>query len=413
MATPKWASEILRDKDKDNDTTLSNLLLPKFTILQNPKISRQDQCGDICAGLLEIAKRNPSIFGRKCLLKGLLELLKWTNPAPAPPPRDGFIQHTLACTLFMAGFDDKETWPVEFVRAYLDDAFDKRLWVDLNQASVFVSNIVTAFGAPNPIISASSTTQPKPPLDEPEQKRRKVHESPTLQPSAPPPGGAPSTQYFDELSGAGSTASTAPLTSELPPVRPRYRGASLQAEVRVAAVDACRVFMDARGDAMGDRRLKSALRVLPLLVGLEPVRYQVASRLEAWLNNPNAARHARELVTRLANSCTLDTDSELTTMRTLARLRPKPHAAPLHQEVGARCAADWLLFFLFPHHVLLPPRWQNAAARDAEVSRPRCRPCVTKARWCLFSTCLAGCSAPGLYSRLFRVHRCRASRSHR
>ena len=378
MSIPKWVSEVLREKDKDNETTIANLLQPRLTVLLNPKISRQDQCAEVCGGLLEIAKRSPSVFGRKCMLNPLMELLRWTNVA-GPPPRDGFIQHTLACNLLMAGYDDKEAWPIVFVRAYLDDAFDKRLWVDLNQASVFVSNIITAFGVQNPTgvgtnaVPASATQ--KQGAEEPDQKRRKVNESPTLQPSAPPTvAGA---QYFDELGcGGGAPAATpAASTVELPPVRPRYRGAGVHAEIRVAAVDACRAYMDARGDALGDRRLKSALRVLPLLVALEPVRSLVATRLEGWLNNPNAARHARELVARLAAGCTLDSEAELDTLRALARLRPKPHAAPLYLEAVAALARTNVHFagIALSHFVeaeMLPAADSPLQARRPAARRP-------------------------------------------
>ena len=107
--------------------------------------------------------------------------------------------------------------------------------------------------------------------------------------------------------------------------------------------------IDVKSDSLGDRKLKNVFRVLSYLVVFEPARHLVVSRLEVgvsfllgcdteknafdtisplqgWWNNQSVVRNTRELVTKLASCCTLDTQMEEETMKRIIMMKVKPHA---------------------------------------------------------------------------------------
>ena len=45
-------------------------------------------------------------------------------------------QHHLACKLLLAGHESVETWPVSLLSMYLDDALNRRMWVDAQPSQV-------------------------------------------------------------------------------------------------------------------------------------------------------------------------------------------------------------------------------------------------------------------------------------
>jgi hypothetical protein len=97
-------------------------------------------------------------------------------------------------------------------------------------------------------------------------------------------------------------------------------------------MEAMRVHVDIAGD-LQERKAKSILRVLPLLLGYEAVRRLIAEKIESWMNNPNVSRFTRDLLPRLANECTMDDHMEQETMRRVVQLKYKVHAAKEHMEV--------------------------------------------------------------------------------
>lgn len=297
------------------------------------QFSRPEQCGDIVPGLQEIGKACPSIFAKPSVLKLLVDVLKWSG---GPAPREGHWQHNLAVSLLMTAFSDADLWPVSLVSAFLTDSLDKRSWVEVASNAPFVGNIVTAFpcssSLPSPLVASKQLIKLGGAADGPDAKRRKLEsQSPTLRPNTPAAAAMAAVEGEEEIvlgGGGGKTEDT----SE---VRPRYRSEGLQREVHKQVLELVRAQMDTKED-MAERRAKSLLKTLPLLMGYDIVRHLVAFKIESWINNTNTVRFTRELMSRLANECTMETEHE--TMALMLKMRPKVHATKEHLETIAMLA---------------------------------------------------------------------------
>lgn len=55
-----------------------------------------------------------------------------------------FNPHVVSATILYAAFQHCDHWPVQFVRAYAEDCFGPRLWVDDEHCSSFVANLALA-----------------------------------------------------------------------------------------------------------------------------------------------------------------------------------------------------------------------------------------------------------------------------
>lgn len=321
---PAWVQNVIRDQKKDS--AVEAILSPRIAMLKNPKVSRPDMAGDTHSGLMELADKCPHVFGKRAIADALIDLLKWSSGLSAP--RDGIMQHQLACALLLAGHENQELWPTSMVQAYLLDALDRRMWVDLaqNSVSTFVANILTAF--PGGYSGSAPPNQATAVAKEPDPKRMRLDKgnenSPPLTKAMTTPKGG--SQYFEEEDGDEND--NKPVSGRqsptLPAIRPRFRSAELQNEIAKMAQEAVRRQMEVLQDAMsGDRKLKSLIRVLTIMVCYEPVRNMVVCKLDSWLANSNLTRYPRELLSRLAASCTQDSNMERETMRAILRMRPK------------------------------------------------------------------------------------------
>lgn len=50
----------------------------------------------------------------------------------------------LTCNLLYAGFKSHTSWPVEFIKVYLEDALGDRVWVDDELAQPFITELLTS-----------------------------------------------------------------------------------------------------------------------------------------------------------------------------------------------------------------------------------------------------------------------------
>ena len=331
---PEWVNTVL--KDKDNQEAVSSILEPRIILLKNPRVTQSiSAAGDTVPGLQEISNKCPKIFGYKRVVDSLLEVLRWSSGLSAP--RDGIVQHQLTCSLLMAGHEELGVWPISLVQAYLEDASEKRMWVDIPQASVLVSNILTAFPGQSDATSVVSDTKSQSSSKEPDSKRRKIaaSESPSLRPTSANSGASAS--YFNEEGMENlelSSSSGAP--AEKSPVRPRFRSAPLQQEIARISLEVVKRCIDpSTSSEANQKRLQNFLRVLSHLVVYEPIRKMVVQKLDFWINNPNLVRYVKEILPRLAVSCLQDSEMERDTMVTLLRMKPKANAIQMHNEAIA------------------------------------------------------------------------------
>ena len=336
-----WVQTVVSGWNQADHDSIASVLLPRIALLRDNKVTQdQSKAGDTLQGLQDIVQRCPQAFAIKAVADECLKLLAFSSGLSAP--RDGIVQHQLACSLLMAGHQHLDMWPISLVKAYLDDALQGRRWVDIPQASQLVSNILTAFpGAHDMAASSASEKDQKSsaPGKEPDPKRRKVA-------GVPGAGGGAASFYADE-EGAPEDSEKVTL------VRPRFKSAALQSEIASMALETLKRNLDPQpsGDST-QRKLQNLLKVVVLLVVYEPVRNEVVKRLESWVNNPNLVRHLKELMPRLASQCTLNTDMEGETVRFMMRMRPKANATQMHNEAlgilcrsNARCPLRALFMF--------------------------------------------------------------------
>eukprot|EP00960_Hanusia_phi_P066815 766480-Hanusia_phi.AAC.17 len=331
---PEWVNNVI--KDKDNQEAVSSILEPRIILLKNPRVTQSvSAAGDTVPGLQEISKKCPKIFSYKRVVDSLLEVLRWSSGLSAP--RDGIVQHQLTCSLLMAGHEEISLWPISLVQAYLEDASEKRMWVDIPQASVLVANILTAFPGQSDTPSVASDPKSQSASKEPETKRRKIAatESPSLRPAAAT-SSANAASLNEEAMDNLDLSSSASAPVEKPPVRPRYRSAGLQQEIAKLSLEAVKRCIDpSTSSEANQKRLQNFLRVLSQLVVYEPIRKMVVQKLDFWINNPNLVRYVKEILPRLAVSCLQDSETERDTMVTLLRMKPKANAIQMHNEAVA------------------------------------------------------------------------------
>ena len=131
-------------------------------------------------------------------------------------------------------------------------------------------------------------------------------------------------------------------------------------------MEAMRLHVDVPGD-LPERKAKSVLRLLPLLLGYEAVRRLVAEKIESWMNSPNVARFTRDLLPRLANECTMDDHMEQETMRRVVQIKYKVHAAKEHMEVIAILARTNVHFCQLALEFYLREETVNADSLAAKI----------------------------------------------
>jgi len=95
---------------------------------------------------------------------GLSSSFKPQSSMTVNPTSVGKIKplHIMICNIIVFSFKDSTKWPLQFIKvtvsvastwsrslkAYLEDSFTDRIWVDLPECYIFVQNIETAFPTP-------------------------------------------------------------------------------------------------------------------------------------------------------------------------------------------------------------------------------------------------------------------------
>ena len=365
---------VIAERERGDDAKVSAILGPRIALLKDSKVTQdQSKAGDTIIGLQAVAQRCPSVFAVKGVVDECLKLLGWSSGLSAP--RDGIVQHQITCSVLLAGHKNLDLWPTSLVKAYLDDALQGRRWVDTQHAAVLVANIVTAFpgsadAGPAAVDKDSKGAAGKDRGGEPDAKRRKVTNSALVGAggdiSAAASDRVGQSFYADE--GGGDEGEKVTL------VRPRYRNGDVQREIAKMVLDAVKKSLEEQPSGESNlRKLQNVLRVLALLVGYEPVRYEVMKRLEVWLNNPNLVRHLKELMPRLASQCTESTQMEVETLRLMLRIRPKANALQVRSGVKLSMKNTWKRLLTFTQLLLCGgggELWCRAAAEEYLNPKP-------------------------------------------
>eukprot|EP00043_Microstomoeca_roanoka_P019102 m.210876 g.210876 ORF g.210876 m.210876 type:complete len:2339 (+) comp16941_c0_seq1:202-7218(+) len=142
-------------------TYWTNQSLDRLTDLLHAAIAHvvryEDDPTSICITLLLLAKQQPEMFDQERVVAVLVSLFRPNFPWPNAS-RSSLVL-PIAARLLMAGLASRQSWPLELVAVYLDDALGNRLWVDNSKLSIFTQQIETAF---IPSVESNVASQSKP-----------------------------------------------------------------------------------------------------------------------------------------------------------------------------------------------------------------------------------------------------------
>lgn len=132
-------SSVLQATDQQDSDKIVSLVCSAIKSLSSIK---QKNDSVLITSLLYLAKIRPHIFGNDKISAAISSLLKTDNQHS--------VRHTLknntpifamATNLLARGHFDKKKWPESFIKIYIDDAVNERLWVDSEECSFFNDHI--------------------------------------------------------------------------------------------------------------------------------------------------------------------------------------------------------------------------------------------------------------------------------
>lgn len=254
--------------------------------------------------LLYLAKLRPSMFCNETLTQAMLSILR-RDATPTFKIRNPSA-HILAANLLARGYHNKPQWPESFVRCYIEDAINERVWVDIEECESFVENICTAFGTKMP---------PKA----------------LLQPDLNPMGTMStisSREATDEDSCEGNVAGTSTESTKtgenqiVCAVQPRYT--HIAEVIEKLVMDTAKEQINRR--QAPDSLTRNFLKFLASVSGISDIRAMAVTRLELWIHNGKLMKPAQELLTYICFNVSSNSNRDNEVLANLVKLRLKTKA---------------------------------------------------------------------------------------
>lgn len=132
-------SAVLAATDQQDSDKIVSLVCSAIKSASSPK-SKNDPV--LVMSLLYLGKIRPHIFANENITAALISLLK-TDPQHSVrhTTKNNTTVFVMAANLLARGHFDKKKWPESFIKVYIDDATNERLWVDSEECSFFIDNI--------------------------------------------------------------------------------------------------------------------------------------------------------------------------------------------------------------------------------------------------------------------------------
>lgn len=282
-------------EQQDSDSVVA-LVCGGIKLLFSPR-SKPDSV--LSLAFLYLAKIRPNLFCNETITSALVSILK-RDTQHAFKGRNNPTNHVLAANLLARGYNDKKQWPENFVKLYIDDAVNERVWIDNDDCSAFVENICTAFGT-------------------------KVPSKSLLQPELASLGTSRDLLGMDEESGdssnLGESAKVIDYSLEYI-VQPRYN--HIQDKIEKLVSDLIKEQWNRR--QAPDCSTRNFIKFLSSTSGMPEVRALAVTRLELWIHNSKLNKPAQELLTYICLnvSSQLQRDQEVLSNLVKMRLKTKP-----------------------------------------------------------------------------------------
>jgi integrator complex subunit 1 len=132
-------SAVLQATEKQDVDKIVSLVCSALKSLSNAKVKNDPI---LVMSLLYLGKIRPAIFANDNITNALISLLK-TDPQHSVrhTPKHNNTIFVMAANLLARGHYDKKKWPEIFLKIYIDDAVNERLWVDLEECSFFTDHL--------------------------------------------------------------------------------------------------------------------------------------------------------------------------------------------------------------------------------------------------------------------------------
>ena len=132
-------SSVLQATDQQDSDKIVSLVCSALKSLSSSK-TKNDSV--LVSSLLYLAKIRPHIFANDNISAAILSLLKSDNQHTVRHTmKNNTTIFVMAANLLARGNYDKKEWPETFLKVYIDDAVNERLWVDSEECSFFVDHI--------------------------------------------------------------------------------------------------------------------------------------------------------------------------------------------------------------------------------------------------------------------------------
>lgn len=256
--------------------------------------------------LVYLAKLRPTLFCNETVTSALMSILKRDTQHTFKNRNNPSI-HILAANLLSRGYHNKPNWPEKFVRYYIDDAINERVWVDFDDCAGFVENICTAFGTRIP---PKSMLQP---------------ELNALTPTSMPVSARDTGDDDGEEALSLGSHSDAGKSSENKiscSVQPRFT--HISASIERFVIETIKEQLNRR--QAPDTSTRNFLRFLSSCTGISEVRAMAVTRLELWIHNGKLMKPAQELLTYICFNVSGNSarDHEVLANLIKMRLKTKP-----------------------------------------------------------------------------------------
>ena len=132
-------SAVLQATEQQDSDKIVSLVCSAIKFLSSPK-SKNDPI--LVMSLLYLGKIRPHIFANDNIVAALISLLK-VDPQHSVrhTAKNNTTVFVMAANLLARGHFDKKKWPESFIKVYIEDAVNERLWVDSEECSFFTENI--------------------------------------------------------------------------------------------------------------------------------------------------------------------------------------------------------------------------------------------------------------------------------
>lgn len=310
IAIDTEASELVAEVLKSNDLGQTDKVVGQICgALRAIKIQRGKLDPCLYLSLLYLGKIRPSLMAIEPVPQALCSLLR-RDVTLGMKNKSNPLVPILVTGLLMRAFNENKHWPDTFVKLYIEDAVNERVWVDMEECKGFVDNVVTAFNTKHP-----TKSQLPPDLG-----------------LVPPNVAGLSSTCSSPSSAMGDDDDIKDIKEELGlnitdnkhefPVMPRYNGSYDVVESIVT--EAIKEQLLRRQPP--ENTTRNFLRMLSATCGLVEVRLNATQRLEMWLQNPKLTRPAQELLMYVCVNCSTHTQRDIEVMSNIIKIRLKTKA---------------------------------------------------------------------------------------